>query len=109
MRVFLLFICLFVFFVGCKTGLVRAAVRFVIYFFGVCIGYFIIGTIIGLFGITGLQIQLGSVSQSAVIKRWGGGAYNGAVHEFTNFNKAYDSVKRDVLYNILIKFRSYVN
>ena len=49
-RVFLLF----VFCVGCETGLVRAAVRFVNYFFGVCIGYFIIGNIVGLFGITGL-------------------------------------------------------
>ena len=53
-RVFLLFVCLFVFCVGCETGLVRAAVRFVIYFIGVCIGYFIFGTTVGLFGITGL-------------------------------------------------------
>ena len=53
MRLFLLSVCLF-FCVGCETGLVRAAVWFVIYFFGVCIGYFIIGTIVGLFDVTGL-------------------------------------------------------
>jgi len=79
--------------VGCKIGLVRASARFVIYvFLCVCIGYFIIGTVIGLFGIRGLYRQLGSVSQSAVIKCLGGGAYNEAVQVFTNFNKAYDSV-----------------
>ena len=44
--------------------------------------------------------------QSSNVFWRGGGAYNGAVQVFTNFNKAYDSVKRDVLYNILIKFRS---
>ena len=60
--------------VGCKIGLVRASARFVIYvFLCVCIGYFIIGTVIGLFGIRGLYRQLGSVSQSAVIKCLGEG------------------------------------
>jgi hypothetical protein len=35
-------------------------------------------------------------------KRW---KYNGTVHQlFIDFKKAYDSVKREVLYNILIKF-----
>jgi hypothetical protein len=31
--------------------------------------------------------------------------YNGAVHQlFVDFTKAYDSVRREVLYNILIEF-----
>jgi hypothetical protein len=31
--------------------------------------------------------------------------YNGTVHRpFTDFKKAFDSVKREVLYNILLKF-----
>jgi hypothetical protein len=32
-------------------------------------------------------------------------AYNGTVHQlFIDFKKAYDSVKREALYNILIEF-----
>jgi hypothetical protein len=35
-------------------------------------------------------------------KKW---EYNEAVHQlFTDFKKAYDSVRREVLYNILIEF-----
>jgi hypothetical protein len=35
-------------------------------------------------------------------KRW---EYNGTVHQlFIDFKKAYDSVRREVLYNTLIKF-----
>jgi hypothetical protein len=35
-------------------------------------------------------------------KKWG---YNGTVHQlFIDFKKAYDSVRRKVLYNILIEF-----
>jgi hypothetical protein len=35
-------------------------------------------------------------------KKW---EYNGAVHQlFIDFKKAYDSVRREVLYNILIEF-----
>jgi hypothetical protein len=35
-------------------------------------------------------------------KKW---EYNGAVHHlFIDFKKAYDSVRREVLYNILIEF-----
>jgi hypothetical protein len=35
-------------------------------------------------------------------KKW---EYNGKVHQlFTDFKKAYDSVRREVLYNILIEF-----
>jgi hypothetical protein len=31
--------------------------------------------------------------------------YNGKVHQlFIDFKKAYDSIKREVLYNILLKF-----
>jgi hypothetical protein len=34
--------------------------------------------------------------------------YNGTVHQlFIEFEKAYDSVKREVFYNILIKFGTY--
>jgi hypothetical protein len=36
-------------------------------------------------------------------KKW---EYNEIVHQlFIDFNKAYDSVRREVLYNILIEFR----
>jgi hypothetical protein len=35
-------------------------------------------------------------------KKW---EYNGTVHQlFIDFKKAYDSVKREVLYNILLEF-----
>jgi hypothetical protein len=35
-------------------------------------------------------------------KKW---EYNGTVHQlFIDFRKAYDSVKREVLYNILLEF-----
>jgi hypothetical protein len=35
-------------------------------------------------------------------KRW---EYNGMVHQlFIDFKKAYDSIKREVLYNILLEF-----
>jgi purine nucleoside phosphorylase len=36
-------------------------------------------------------------------KKW---EYNGTVHQlFIDFKKAYDSIKREVLYNILLEFR----
>jgi hypothetical protein len=36
------------------------------------------------------------------VKKW---EYNGTVHQlFVDFKKAYDSVRREVLYNILIEF-----
>jgi hypothetical protein len=35
-------------------------------------------------------------------KKWG---YNGMVHQlFIDFKKAYDSIKREVLHNILLEF-----
>jgi hypothetical protein len=38
-------------------------------------------------------------------KKW---EYNGTVHQlFVDFKKAYDSVKREVLYNILLEFGIY--
>jgi hypothetical protein len=38
-------------------------------------------------------------------KKGGGGGYNKVVHQlFVDFKQAYDSVKREVLYNILIQF-----
>jgi hypothetical protein len=40
--------------------------------------------------------------QQILEKKW---EYNGMVHQlFVDFNKAYDSVKREVLYNILLEF-----
>jgi hypothetical protein len=40
--------------------------------------------------------------QQILEKKW---EYNGMVHQlFIDFKKAYDSIKREVLYNILIEF-----
>jgi hypothetical protein len=40
--------------------------------------------------------------QQVLEKKW---EYNGTVHLlFIDFKKAYDSVKREVLYNILLEF-----
>jgi hypothetical protein len=40
--------------------------------------------------------------QKILEKKW---EYNGAIHQlFIDFKKAYDSVRREVLYNILIEF-----
>jgi hypothetical protein len=40
--------------------------------------------------------------QNILEKKW---EYNGTVyHLFTDFNKAYDTVRREALYNILIEF-----
>jgi hypothetical protein len=40
--------------------------------------------------------------QQILEKKW---EYNGTVHQlFIDFKKAYDSIKREVLYNILLKF-----
>jgi hypothetical protein len=40
--------------------------------------------------------------QQMLEKKW---EYNGTVNQlFIDFNKAYDSVKREVLYNILLKY-----
>jgi hypothetical protein len=42
---------------------------------------------------------------SAFVKYWKKSEYHEAVHElFIDLKKSYDSVRRDVLYNILIKF-----
>jgi hypothetical protein len=43
---------------------------------------------------------------SAFVRYWGKKwRFNETVHQlFTDFNKAYDSVRREVLYNILIEF-----
>jgi hypothetical protein len=39
---------------------------------------------------------------SALVKKW---EYNKIVHQvFVDYKKAYDSVRREVLYNILIEF-----
>jgi hypothetical protein len=40
--------------------------------------------------------------QQILEKKW---EYNGTVHQlFIDFKKAYDSIKREVLYNILLEF-----
>jgi hypothetical protein len=43
---------------------------------------------------------------SAFVRYWGKNVgYNETIHQlFADFNKAYDSVRREVLYNILIEF-----
>jgi hypothetical protein len=42
---------------------------------------------------------------SAFIRYWRKREYNETVHQlFIDFKKAYDSVRREVLYNILIEF-----
>ena len=40
-----------------------------------------------------------------ILKKRGGGEYNEAVHQlFIDFQKAYDSLRREVLYNMLMEF-----
>jgi hypothetical protein len=56
------------------------------------------------FDATGQLLIIYSAFIKYVRKEW---EYNEAMHqlfiEFTDFKKAYDSVRREVLYNILIK------
>jgi hypothetical protein len=50
---------------------------------------------------TSTTIQIFYIQQ-ILVKKW---EYNGIVHQlFIDFKKAYDSIKRDVLYNILLEF-----
>jgi hypothetical protein len=52
--------------------------------------------------VTGRLLILYSALVKYLKKKW---EYNEAVHQiFINFKKAYDSVRREVLYNILIEF-----
>jgi hypothetical protein len=56
------------------------------------------------FDVTDHQLLIRSF---AFVRYWGKGAYNETVHQlFTDFRKAYDSARREVLvlYNILIEF-----
>jgi hypothetical protein len=47
-------------------------------------------------------MQMKLLGVTSVEKMW---EYNGTVHQlFTDFNKAYYSVRREVLYSILIDF-----
>jgi hypothetical protein len=48
------------------------------------------------------QIFNSIIENQVLEKKW---EYNGTVHQlFIDFRKAYDSVRREVLYNILIEF-----
>jgi negative regulator of genetic competence, sporulation and motility len=57
-------------------------------------------------------IRVGSIIKDLLLMRFSTLAstteiweYNGTVHQlFIDFKKAYDSVKREVLYNILLEF-----
>ena len=54
------------------------------------------------FDATGQQLTIYSAFIKYLRKKW---EYNKAVHQlFIDFRKAYDSVRREVLYNILIEF-----
>jgi hypothetical protein len=45
------------------------------------------------------------IRYSAFIRYWRKWKYNGAVHQlFIDFEKAYNSVRREISYNIVIKF-----
>ena len=53
------------------------------------------------FDATGQLLIIYSAFTKYVRKEW---EYNGAMHQlFIDFKKAYDSFRRDVLYNILLK------
>jgi hypothetical protein len=53
------------------------------------------------FDVIGQRLIRSSICQ-ILEKKW---EYNGTVHQlFIDFKKAYDSVRREVLYNILIEF-----
>jgi len=61
-----------------------------------------------------ISVDFDTISQLLIIysaftkylkKKGGGGEYNEAVHQlFIDFKKSYNSVRREVLYNILIEF-----
>jgi hypothetical protein len=54
------------------------------------------------FDVTGLLLIMYSEFAKILEKKW---EYNEAVHQlFVDFKKAYDSVRSDVLYDILIEF-----
>jgi len=54
------------------------------------------------FDATGQQLTIYSAFIKYLRKKW---EYNKAVHQlFIDFRKAYDSVRREVLYNILLEF-----
>jgi hypothetical protein len=54
------------------------------------------------FVVIGQQLIRCSISVKILEKKW---EYNGTVHQlFVDVKKAYDSVRREVLYNILIEF-----
>jgi hypothetical protein len=55
------------------------------------------------FDVIGQQLIRSSIPIKILEKKW---EYNGTVHQlFIDFKKAYDSIRREVLYNILIEFR----
>jgi hypothetical protein len=54
------------------------------------------------FNITGKLLTINYATVKCERKNW---EFNGTVHqELLDFKKAYDSVRRDVVYNILIDF-----
>ena len=60
----------------------------------------LLGIIIVDFDATGQLLIIYSAFVKYLRKKW---EYNDAVHQlFTDFKKAYDSVRREVLYNILL-------
>jgi hypothetical protein len=61
--------------------------------------------LLGIISVASVVTDLLQIRFSTFGRYWRKWEYNGSVHQlFIDFKKAYDSVKREVLYNIILEF-----